>query len=110
MPINLFVPDDNANVGFKQQRVSLAGSLSDLLPSGFQQTRQNWFNTKAVTEIPYTFGTLGRNALLRRDPYKNLDFSMAKVTPLPSGWLGGHEGANIEFRAEFFNIFNHQNF
>ena len=31
------------------------------------------------------------------------------VFSLPAGWLGGREGANIEFRAEFFNIFNHQN-
>lgn len=103
MPVTLLLSSDNANVGFGQQRPSVT-SLSALIPSGFQQNRQHWFNTQALFVTPYTYGNLGRNVLIRRDPYKNLDFGLAKITQLP------RERANIEFRAEFFNIVNHQNF
>lgn len=48
------------------------------------------------------FGTLGRNSLLGPE-YKNFDFSVAKITPLT-------ERLKLEFRAEFYNIFNHPNF
>jgi hypothetical protein len=49
-----------------------------------------------------TFGTMGRN-IFRDTGFKNVDFTMAK------NWkLGERFGA--QFRAEFFNIFNHPNF
>jgi len=50
-------------------------------------------------------GTAGRN-ILRTPGFANLDFSLAKDTPL--GFLG--EGGKLEFRAEFFNILNRVNF
>ena len=84
-------------------------SLGALLPSGFQKNTQHWFNPAALEVIPYTWGTLGRNAL-RRDAFQDIDFGLAKITDLPPGWLGGHEGARLEFRAEFFNLTNHPNF
>ena len=59
-PFTISVPFDNANVGGGAQRPTLIG---DLLPSGFKQTPNGWFNTNAVTVIPYTFGNLGRNTL-----------------------------------------------
>ncbi len=47
-------------------------------------------------------GNVGRNCL--RGPRQvNLDFSIAKLFPLA-------ESRNFEFRAEFFNLFNHPNF
>jgi hypothetical protein len=47
-------------------------------------------------------GNLGRNCL--RGPRQvNLDFSIAKLFPLA-------ESRRFEFRAEFFNLFNHPNF
>lgn len=49
-----------------------------------------------------TYGTLGRNAI--RGPGRtNLDLAIAKNTPLG-------EKLNMEFRVEFFNIFNHAEF
>jgi hypothetical protein len=48
------------------------------------------------------FGDAGRNSLCGPN-LKNLDFSVLKVTRL-------HERTSLEFRAEFFNIFNHPNF
>src|SRR5258706_8565971 len=46
-------------------------------------------------------GNVGRNCL--RGPRQvNLDFSIAKLFPIA-------ESRNFEFRAEFFNLFNHSN-
>jgi len=94
-PFNITVPFDNANVGAGDERPTLIGQL---LPSGFHQTVQEWFNTSAVTVIPYTFGNLGRN-VLRQDGVQRLDFGMFKQTQLT-------ETKSLEFRSEFFNFFN----
>jgi outer membrane receptor protein involved in Fe transport len=51
------------------------------------------------------FGNNGRNALTGPG-LVNTDFSLAKNTKVPWIW----EGANLQFRAELFNIFNHPNF
>lgn len=51
-------------------------------------------------------GTLGRNAFTGPG-YNNTDFSATKRTHIP--WFYGNEGAQMEFRAEFFNVFNHVN-
>ena len=48
------------------------------------------------------FGNVGRN-VLRGPRQTNVDFSVIKRFPLA-------ESKNIEFRAEFFNLFNHVNF
>ncbi len=50
-------------------------------------------------------GTAGRN-ILRGPGEANLDFSLAKDTPIQT--LG--EAGRLEFRAEFFNILNHPGF
>ena len=49
-----------------------------------------------------TFGTMGRN-IFPDSGFKNIDFSVAK------NWHLG-ERLRAQFRAEFFNIFNHPNF
>lgn len=51
-------------------------------------------------------GALGRNAFIGPG-YANTDFSAIKRTHIP--WFVGNEGAQAEFRAEFFNVFNHPN-
>jgi hypothetical protein len=98
-PFTLLVPYDNANVGGGAQRPTLTG---DLLPSGFRQTPNGWFNRTAVTIVPYTFGNLGRNTL-RQDGMQNIDFGAFKQFRFT-------ETRNLEFRSEFFNLFNHPNF
>jgi hypothetical protein len=49
------------------------------------------------------YGNLGRNTIIGPG-INNVDFALTKNTPL---W---GEGQNLEFRAEFFNIFNRTNF
>jgi hypothetical protein len=49
-----------------------------------------------------TYGTLPRN-FLRGPGYINMDMAFSKTTAIT-------ERLKLEFRAEFFNIFNHANF
>jgi outer membrane receptor protein involved in Fe transport len=67
-----------------------------------------WFEPTIFT-LPNTpdangniFGDAGRNSLCGPS-LKEFDFSLIKHTAVT-------EGVNLEFRAEFFNIFNHPNF
>jgi hypothetical protein len=53
------------------------------------------------------FGTLGRNTF-RGPGYKDFDFAVIKDTPF--GHRGSAELGTVEFRAEFFNVFNVVNF
>jgi hypothetical protein len=53
------------------------------------------------------FGTLGRNTF-RGPGFHNFDISILKSIPL--GRLDNPSGPNLQFRAEFFNLFNLVNF
>ena len=53
------------------------------------------------------FGTLGRNTF-RGPGFHNFDVALVKDTPF--GRRGGSELGTVEFRAEFFNVFNIVNF
>ena len=53
------------------------------------------------------FGSLGRNTF-RGPAFHNFDFALIKDTPI--GRESGTEIANLQFRAEFFNLFNIVNF
>ena len=50
------------------------------------------------------FGSLGRNTF-RGPAFYNYDFAFIKDTPFGKG-KGGADLFNLQFRAEFFNIFN----
>ena len=55
---------------------------------------------------PSLFGRIGnaRRTICCGPPINNIDFALHKVLPV------GREGKRFEFRAEFFNIFNHTQF
>jgi Carboxypeptidase regulatory-like domain/TonB dependent receptor len=61
------------------------------------------FNTCAFVDntTPFTFGNAGRN-IVRGPGFQNWDLSFFKMFPV-------REQMRFEFRAEFFNIFNHVN-
>jgi hypothetical protein len=63
----------------------------------------DWFNTGAfVLPAPDTLGNAPRNCLLGPAQFEP-DFSVSKETNIT-------ERVQVQFRAEFFNIFNHTNF
>jgi carboxypeptidase family protein/TonB-dependent receptor-like protein len=67
----------------------------------------SYFNISAFQQPSLgTFGTVGRNTL-RGPGFASVDFSALKNFGLP--WFTS-EGAKLQFRAEFYNLFNRTNF
>jgi Carboxypeptidase regulatory-like domain len=60
-----------------------------------------WFDTSVFTPVP-RFGNLGRNVVIG-PAFNNTDFSITKNTKFG-------DTVRVQFRAEFFDIFNHANF
>jgi outer membrane receptor protein involved in Fe transport len=80
------------------------GNGNGTLPDG-QRNIHEWFNTSAFVSIPLTgplangqWGDSGRN-ILQGPGTKDIDFSVFKNFAVT-------EGKNLQFRAEFFNLFN----
>ena len=72
------------------------------LPKG-QRTPKRWFNTAAfVTAQPAAFGNSPRTNAFRMPGLVNCDFSATK------GFIFT-ESTNLQFRADFFNLFRHYN-
>lgn len=67
------------------------------------RTTGEWFNVACFTDpAPFTFGTESRtDPTLRQDGVINFDFAIFKRT-----YFGPENKFNIEFRTEFFNLFN----
>jgi hypothetical protein len=88
------------NEDFTNQRPDCVAGVD---PYATPQTITNWLNPAAFSmPAAGTFGNCGRNTIFGPG-FKNIDFSMLKETKLG-------ETRNLEFRAEFFNIFNHPAF
>jgi hypothetical protein len=67
------------------------------------RTPQKWFGAAAFVHPPAgTDGLVSRNSLVG-PRISNLDFSLFKNIPVT-------ERQKVQFRAEFFNLFNHPNF
>lgn len=62
---------------------------------------EHWFDTSAFTPVA-RFGNLGRNVVIGPG-FNNTDFSVIKTTKLS-------DRVKAQFRAEFFDLFNHPNF
>ncbi len=95
---------DISRTGIGQDRVDVIGDpkLDSSRPKGDVILR--YFNTQAFAEpAAGTFGTLGRNTLLGPG-LATVDFSAFKSFVMPK-----FEGHKLEFRAEFFNLFNRAN-
>ena len=95
---------DNSGTGISalgfgaNDRPNIAGD-----PTLGQPSPERWFNTDAFVFPPLgTFGNAGRN-ILDGPGYHNVNASLVKNTALS-------ETLNLQFRAEFFNLFNHPNF
>ncbi|HEV2617225.1 MAG TPA: TonB-dependent receptor [Candidatus Acidoferrales bacterium] len=87
-----------------------AGQL--VAPGSVQSKLSNYFDTACFTTPPIigddgvgtTFGNAGPGIAGGPDQV-NFDFALIKRTR-----LGSNEARNLEFRAEFFNLFNHTQF
>ena len=85
----------------------IGGDFADLVPGVSTKPAHrgvaSYFNTAAFTEAADgTYGTSSRGLLY--GPSKvNMDFSLFKEFPI-------RETGKIQFRSEFFNLFNHPNF
>jgi Carboxypeptidase regulatory-like domain/TonB dependent receptor len=88
-----------SNLGFgANDRPNLVGDAKLANP-----TPDRWFNTAAFAIPAFgSFGNAGRN-ILDGPGYQNVNFSLLKNTAL-------RESLTLQFRAEFFNLFNHPNF
>jgi hypothetical protein len=76
--------------------------------SGSAQARLNeWFNTACFTQPPpFTFGDENRNdPTLRSDGVNNIDAGFFK-----NNYFGHDDRFNLQFRSEFFNLFNRVQF
>jgi hypothetical protein len=98
----VYTPDinfDNANVGGGiDERPNVIGS-----PVLSRPTIAQWFNTSAFAlPAPYTFGDVGRDSM-RGPGFWNFDFSLFRTFDI---W----ERFHLQFRGEFFNLFNHTDF
>ncbi len=88
--------NNNAFAGFATQRPSCMGNPN--LPAG-EQTTERFFNTAAFAATPqFQLGTCSRNPV-RGPHYRNADIAVIKDTAVS-------EGAQMELRAEVFNVTN----
>ena len=89
--------------GFSAFRPNLVGN-----PNNGPRTVAEWFNTSAFQRIDHSttpagvYGTEGRN-VVQGPGFTNWDFSAFKN-------IGLTESKTLQFRAEFFNLFNRANF
>lgn len=97
----VFAGDVN-NDGVRADRPDRIGS--GVLDSS-QRSIDRWFATEdfVAPQQPYGFGNSGRNILLAPG-MRNWDISLVKRTRITDS------GHLLEFRAQFFNAFNHANF
>lgn len=100
-PINITLPGDNAGIGGAPYRPDLVGD-----PTVGGGSRQVWFNPAAFAKpLPGAFGNAGRN-VVRGAGVNNTDASLFRSFPR----ILRAESSGLQFRAEFYNIFNQVNF
>lgn len=98
-PFSISAGGDIANVGGGSQRAETSCNATQ----GFSQSINEWFNTSCFS-VPaaYTFGNSGRN-ILRGPAQKTFDMMLYKDFKLS-------ETKTLQFRSDYFNLFNHANF
>jgi hypothetical protein len=101
VPFNVYTGFDRAGFG-STNNYSRPNYIGGCDPYAGAKTVVRWFNPACYTLQPVgTFGNTGRNSL-RGPSFFNTDISLSKDTKLS-------EQFKLQFRAEFFNIFNHEN-
>jgi hypothetical protein len=101
-PYTVGFPGDPAECGCSAYRADLIGNPN--VGTGIH-TASDWFNTAAFAAVPLgQFGNSARN-LVYGDGIDNWDLSIFKnFTGIP--FPGSREGATMQLRFEFYNLFN----
>ena len=103
-PINVVTGADNALSGTNNQRPNVIGNPN--LPGGRSEGAEilAWFDRSAFAAPPAgTYGNAGRNVLIGPSS-ANTNAAVFKYFKIP-----GREGLRLQFRCEFFNLFNNVN-
>jgi hypothetical protein len=93
-PINIITSDSTVNGVANTLRPDVTGPIT------YPNTVESWFDTAAFTAVG-RFGNLGRNVIIG-PRFNNTDFAVIKNTQLG-------DRLRLQFRAEFFDLFNHAN-
>ncbi|MGH9880735.1 MAG: TonB-dependent receptor domain-containing protein, partial [Pyrinomonadaceae bacterium] len=94
-PVNIITSNSTVNGVPNTIRPNVTGPIANI------GSVERWFDT-SVFSAGAGFGSLGRNVVIGPS-FINTDFSVIKNTKLG-------EGIRLQFRAEFFDLFNHANF
>src|SRR5262249_9067907 len=94
-PVNIVTTNSTVNGVANTLRPDVTGPINII------GSVDRWFDTSAFKAVP-RFGNLGRNIVIGPG-FNNTDFSVIKNTKLT-------ERIRAQFRAEFFDLFNHPNF
>jgi hypothetical protein len=102
--------------GISQDRAQLSGTCTQgqIVTSGSVQSKLTNYFDKACFTTPPVIGADGigtafgdsATGVVNGPAQANLDLSLTKIIPLR--WP--KEGSSLQFRAEFFNVFNHPQF
>ena len=102
LPFNVFTGYDRSGLG-PINIFSRPDYVAGCNPYSGAQTVAEWFNPNCYTlQAQGTTGNTGRNSL-RGPEFFNADISLLKDTRI-------NERFKVQFRAEFFNFLNHENF
>lgn len=94
-PVNIVTSNSTVNGIANTLRPDVTGPIASI------GSVDKWFDTSVFQAAPH-FGSLGRNVIIGPG-FSNTDFSIIKNTRLG-------EKLRMQFRAEFFDLFNHANF
>jgi hypothetical protein len=104
-PLTMTTSTNSTNSFGGGSRPNYVGGCNASTTGSAQQRLTDWFNTACyAAPPPSTFGNLGRTFTgVRTAGIANYDFSLFKA-------IAVRERLNIQFRTEFFNIFNRVQF
>ncbi len=94
-PVNIVTSNSTVNGVANTLRPDVTGPINII------GSVDRWFDTSVFTPVA-RFGSLGRNVVIGPG-FNNTDFSVIKNTKLG-------DRMRVQFRAEFFDLFNHANF
>jgi hypothetical protein len=90
------------SAGLNIAHTGLATRPNQVAPLSYPKKLNEWFNTNAFAQPAYGFFGNVHNGTIEAPGV--IDFNMAAYKTFPL-----YRGANLQFRAEFFNVFNHTN-